>query len=253
MERRNKESDEIMTIVENHKKPRIIRPSKNFLWKNYFLMGLVFLVFTFIFIIIFGAIYAFMISINPSREAIVKDFISLMYFLYFGGWFLVLLAYIIGMYFYVKSMKFIVHGDEIVAKRGLFTISEKHVPYRTVTNIDMRAGPFDRLFSIGTIEIQTAGGRGRTIEETAEEKLEGIKVYKEVRDYILTQLRQFKITDQSDQRDHDSDVGIPKEEQSMDFINELREIKGLLKDKLVSMEEKIDKLNKNIENQGKPY
>ena len=156
-------------------------------------------------------------------------------------------------------MVFSVFGDEIVVKKGIINKSEKHVPYRTVTHIDMRAGPFDRLFNIGTIEIQTAGGK-HTLDEQAEEKLEGIKIYREVRDYILTQLRQFQATDGTGASIATlADTRVSKissepiESISLQMLSELKEIKGLLKDELFEIESKINDINKKIDEQKKSY
>jgi membrane protein YdbS with pleckstrin-like domain len=80
---------------------------------------------------------------------------------------------------------------EIYVKKGLLNITKKHVPFRTVTNISSKAGIMDRLFGIGNVEIQTAGGH--TAMQSAEEKLEGIIFYEEVRDFVLNELRKFRL------------------------------------------------------------
>ncbi len=83
---------------------------------------------------------------------------------------------------------------EIYVKKGLINITRKHVPFRTITNISSRAGPFDRLFGIGTVEIETAGFSGPKSGAFGgpEEKIEGIVFYEEVRDFILTELRKYR-------------------------------------------------------------
>lgn len=69
--------------------------------------------------------------------------------------------------FYIRTFEYSVISKsggsmpEIYVKKGLFSVTKKHVPFRTITNILSRAGPFDRLFGIGNIEIETAGS-GRT-------------------------------------------------------------------------------------------
>ena len=80
---------------------------------------------------------------------------------------------------------------EIYVKRGVFTITRKHVPFRTITNISSKAGLFDRLFGIGSVHIETAGYSGSN-QTGPEVKLEGIVFYEEVRDFILNELRKFK-------------------------------------------------------------
>ncbi len=80
---------------------------------------------------------------------------------------------------------------EIYVKRGVVTKTRKHVPFRTITNISSKAGAFDRLFGIGSVQIETAGYSGSN-QTGPEVKLEGIVFYEEVRDFILNELRTFK-------------------------------------------------------------
>jgi hypothetical protein len=80
---------------------------------------------------------------------------------------------------------------EVYVKRGVITITRKHVPFRTITNISSKAGPFDRLFGIGSVHIETAGYSGSQ-QQGPEVKLDGIVFYEEVRDFILNELRKFK-------------------------------------------------------------
>ncbi|MHA2407585.1 MAG: PH domain-containing protein, partial [Candidatus Ranarchaeia archaeon] len=79
---------------------------------------------------------------------------------------------------------------EIYVKKGIIQVTRKHVPFRTITNISAVAGPFDRIFGIGSVNIQTAGYSGA--KAGPEEKLEGIAFYEEVRDFILQELRKFR-------------------------------------------------------------
>lgn len=232
-------------------KPRIIRPSRNLLWKNYLLYMLVFIIFTAALMIIFVFFGYWLGSelAEPQRDVLFQAFFW-MGVIYMAIWFGITIFYVVGMRLYVKSMLFIVHGHEIVVHKGIINKSEKHVPYRTVTNINMKTGPFDRLFGIGTIEIQTAGGKGYSLDETAEEKLEGIKVYREVRDYILTQLRQFQaaygtVISQVEEKPIKS---IPDQ-----MLTELKEIKILMSIRLEGMEAKLGELNKKLEKFQKPY
>jgi membrane protein YdbS with pleckstrin-like domain len=98
---------------------------------------------------------------------------------------------------YIRSIEYSVKAEsgetmpEIYVKKGLFTITRKHVPFRTITNISSNAGLFDRLFGIGNVSIETAGYSGAS-QTGPEEKLEGITFYEEVRDFILKELRRFK-------------------------------------------------------------
>jgi len=61
----------------------------------------------------------------------------------------------------------------------------------TMPNIASKAGAFDRMFGIGSVNIETAGYSGSN-QTGPEEKLEGIVFYEEVRDFILNELRRFR-------------------------------------------------------------
>ena len=79
---------------------------------------------------------------------------------------------------------------EIYVKKGIIKITRKHVPFRTITNISSTSGPFDRLFGIGNVLVETAGFSGSMMGP--EEKIEGVRFYEEVRDFILNELRKFR-------------------------------------------------------------
>lgn len=121
---------------------------------------------------------------------------------------------------------------EIYVKKGLLNITRKHVPFRTITNISSRAGPFDRLFGIGTIEIETAGFSGQKSGAFSgpEEKIEGVVFYEEVRDFILTELRRYRTPYTTA-----TEVVQPHEavqrrtESDAEIIRTLREIRDILK------------------------
>ncbi len=131
---------------------------------------------------------------------------------------------IIILYIYVNSMEFIVHGDEIIVKKGVFNKTIKYCPFRTITNISTTAGPFDRLFGIGCVNIETAGKSATS--NSPEEKLEGLPLFHEIRDYILNQLRTY---DPSKSRGVTFEAFNDLQELKNETLNELKEIKQLLK------------------------
>ena len=121
-------------------------------------------------------------------------------------------------------------ASEIFVKKGIINITRKHVPFRTITNISSRAGLFDRLFGIGAIEIETAGYSGTS--QSAEEKLEGITFYEELRDFILRELRKFKdpyVT--GTEIVHPVEETVPRSDDSLEdeILLVLREIRDLLR------------------------
>jgi membrane protein YdbS with pleckstrin-like domain len=98
---------------------------------------------------------------------------------------------------YVRSIEYSVKAEsgetmpEIYVKKGIITVTRKHVPFRTITNISSKAGPFDRIFGLGSVHIETAG-QSDSNKAGPEEVLEGIVFYEEVRDFILNELRKFR-------------------------------------------------------------
>ena len=72
---------------------------------------------------------------------------------------------------------------------GLITKSIKHVPFRTVTNLQLNRGTFDRMFGIGTLNIQTAGMSG---QKGAEESLMGLNNIQEVYAIVAKALRRYR-------------------------------------------------------------
>lgn len=143
---------------------------------------------------------------------------------------------------YFKSIEYSVKAEsgdtmpEIYSKRGIVTITRKHVPFRTITNISSRAGPFDRLFKIGSVHIETAGYSGAS-QKGPEESLSGIVFYEEVRDFILKELRKFKepyVT--GTEVVHPTEEAMPQREGFNDeILITLREIRDILKNKSQSI------------------
>jgi membrane protein YdbS with pleckstrin-like domain len=90
---------------------------------------------------------------------------------------------------YYRSLSYEVQDDEVIVRAGIWTKSVKHVPYRTVTNLTIKRGVLDRLFGLGTLNIQTAGMSGQT---GAEENLVGLANVQGVYELVVTELRRFR-------------------------------------------------------------
>jgi membrane protein YdbS with pleckstrin-like domain len=139
--------------------------------------------------------------------------------------------------FYVRSIEYSVISEtgktmpEIYVKKGIVSITRKHVPFRTITNISTTAGPLDRLFGIGSVEIETAGYSGQ--RRGPEEKMSGIPFYEEVRDFILQELRryrgQYALTTEVVRREEEPVPKLPGRFDD-DMLRTLREIRELLAD-----------------------
>ena len=146
---------------------------------------------------------------------------------------------------YVQSIEYSVISEsgesmpEVYVQKGIFNRTRKHVPFRTITNISTKTGPLDRLFGIGSVNIETAGFSGEKKEP--EEKLEGIEFYEEVRDFILQELRKFRApyTTTTEHAVY-GDTDIPKLPDSLDdeILMTLRDMKTILEDISKKLEKK---------------
>jgi len=140
--------------------------------------------------------------------------------------------------FYFRSIEYSVKtktGEtmpEVYVRKGIVTVTEKHVPFRTITNVSSRAGPFDRAFEIGSVHIETAGYSG-SHQTGPEIKLEGIVFYEEIRDFIINELRKFRepyVT--GTEVVHPVEEPVPRMEGLDDeILITLREIRDLLREK----------------------
>ncbi|MHA2247928.1 MAG: PH domain-containing protein, partial [Candidatus Hodarchaeales archaeon] len=154
--------------------------------------------------------------------------LNILYLIFWGVSIIFFILVAILLPLYVRAMEFIVHGNEVIVKKGLINKTVKYCPYRTVTNISTTAGLLDRFFGIGCVNVQTAGKGGTT---GPEEKLEGLPLYHEIRDYILRQLRMYHAGVSGGK------VPTHKEKDQLlvqrEMINELREIKQIFKQKKI--------------------
>lgn len=182
---------------------RVFKPDTRFYYKEWF-GGIIFA--TFVWLIALGILclgaFINMMDNNLGWNTFFAIFLDVFPIINF--WYGISLVFwwlpiMVGIPLYIRSIEYSVISKsgtvmpEIYVKKGLVNVTQKHVPFRTITNISSRAGPVDRLFGIGTVEIQTAGFSGSPSGKVGpEEKLEGITFYGEVRDFILQELRKFR-------------------------------------------------------------
>ncbi len=100
---------------------------------------------------------------------------------------ILILISLVLMYFYYNSIWYQVTDTEIVVHKGIITKTEKAVPFRTVTNIEIKRGPFDRVFGIGCVKVHTAGSSNANTG--AEENLIGLISPDEIKETILERMR----------------------------------------------------------------
>ncbi|UCE11488.1 MAG: PH domain-containing protein [Candidatus Thorarchaeota archaeon] len=200
---KEKSSKVIKPPLERIASGKVFRPARAFIYKGWFDGILVA-----IGIWLFGVVCAFGIGwiVVVAEGILVEEFwgavaywwgpANFWYWLITAIW---LTPAVIIWPFYVRRIEYSVIAEsgktmpEIYVRKGIITITEKHVPFRTITNISSRAGPIDRLFGIGSVWIQTAGySGGAQAGAKPEEKLEGIHIFEAVRDFVLRELRRFR-------------------------------------------------------------
>ncbi|MHA1936498.1 MAG: PH domain-containing protein [Candidatus Thorarchaeota archaeon] len=187
--------------IEHITSGKLFKPSKAFRNKWWFIV--VFSAFIF-WIIVVGIFYLVTSLIGFIDEGVYAQYFLDLWWEPINFWYAVisvawLIPALIFIPIYVNSISYSVRAEsgesmpEVYVRKGIIDITEKHVPFRTITNIASKTGPFDRLFKIGSIEIETAGFSGATVTGP-EEKIEGIVFYEELRDFILKELRKLQGT-----------------------------------------------------------
>ncbi|MHA2252848.1 MAG: PH domain-containing protein [Candidatus Kariarchaeaceae archaeon] len=125
---------------------------------------------------------------------------------------------------YYHSIFFEIVEDEVHVNRGIITKTRKIVPYRTITNVEIKRGPYDRLLGLGTIELQTAGFSSNKMGP--EERLDGLPANELdiIQSLIINQVRNVR---GSPATSHDLDT--PKSEDVLvGILNEVMELKKIL-------------------------
>jgi membrane protein YdbS with pleckstrin-like domain len=189
--------------MEDVTRGKVFKPDTRFYYKEWFTATMVAVFFWMLAVgsLILGS-WVYMMDNEATWYtffAIFYDVLPILSFWYGLSLLIWWLPAIIGIPLYIRSIEYSVISKsgmvmpEIYVKKGLINVTKKHVPFRTITNISSRAGPIDRIFGIGTVEIQTAGYSGGPQGHSGpEEKLEGVTFYEEVRDFILQELRRFR-------------------------------------------------------------
>ena len=129
---------------------------------------------------------------------------------------------------YYRSLRYEVQDDEVVVHVGIWTKSVKHVPYRTVTNLQVKRDIVDRWLGIGTLNIQTAGMSGQT---GAEERLVGLSDVQAVYESVAGELRRFRGGMAPTQADVDVDATAAPQDGLGEILAEVRAIRRALEER----------------------
>ena len=162
------------------------RPKKTFLTKNLIIV-------TLLVAVVWASVYVFLFFI--LREEHVTNFAGKALFwsvvpnLAWG------LPLFLGQFPVFKRFQYDLLDDEIVVHAGWLVQKVRHVPYRMVTNIEIKRGLLDRWLGIGTLNIETAGNSDPN--QRAEAQLFGLEDVDSVYEEVAACLRAF---DEAQQR-----------------------------------------------------
>ena len=126
---------------------------------------------------------------------------------------------------YYRSLRYEIQDDEVVVYAGIWTKSVKHVPYRTVTNLQVKRDIVDRWLGLGTLNIQTAGMSGQT---GVEERLVGLSDVQEVYEVVAEELRRFRGGMAPTQADVEVEPEVTSQGSLGEILAELRAIRKSL-------------------------
>ncbi len=133
------------------------KPGKEAKRANYLAIFLFFALPTWISLMFVAGFVDFKILTNISFIALRKIVYAS---IYTGIVILVLLPILFLVKLYIESIRYEILDTEIVIHKGVITKKRAVIPFRTITNLVSRRTPFDRLFGISKIIIQTAGESG---------------------------------------------------------------------------------------------
>ncbi len=126
-----------------------------------------------------------------------------------------------------RALEYTIDDDGVKMHGGVVWKKYITVPYSKITNVDITRGPLQRLYNIGTIHVQTAGASGKQGEK-AELKLAGIRDLEKVREVIIENIKDLNYPVSGRLKKELPSGG---ETFSRDILNELRDIKDILKEK----------------------
>lgn len=86
-----------------------------------------------------------------------KPFYVLLFFIWLQ------LSFFLFIRLFISTTHYLVWPDRIEKKTGVFSVQSRSIPFDEITEIYSRKSLFQRLFGIGDIFIDTAGGREFTV------------------------------------------------------------------------------------------
>ncbi|MCK4428257.1 MAG: PH domain-containing protein [candidate division Zixibacteria bacterium] len=90
---------------------------------------------------------------------------------------------------YIKTLRYRLSEDDLRLDSGVFWKKRKVIPLHKITNVNTLQGPFERLFGLGHLNVQTAGHGAST---SPEGKLVGLEEFEKIKEEVMQKVRLVK-------------------------------------------------------------
>lgn len=139
------------------------------------------------------------------------------------AWLIIMLPILLYIPAFYKSLEYIIDGDSVKMRKGVFWRKRVTVPFTKITNIDVTQGPVQRIFKMVTVHVQTAGAGGTTGSQ-AEVQFLGIRDTEGLKDTIMKRVRGYSISEPEEARKE-----VVRESDSEIFRQMLKELNAIHK------------------------
>ena len=89
---------------------------------------------------------------------------------------------------YHQSLHYAITDEHVVVEKGVWWQRKTTVPFEKITNVDRTQNPFERIYAIGKVHVQTAGAGGSQGAK-AEAVIRGVKGLSGIQDDIERRIR----------------------------------------------------------------
>ena len=93
------------------------------------------------------------------------------------------------LYFRFKTLRYRFDAEGVSVSHGILWRKESYLTYARIQDIHVSRNIFERWLGLGKVEIQTASG-----SSSAEESIEGVKEYNEIRNFLYARMRGHRLT-----------------------------------------------------------
>lgn len=95
----------------------------------------------------------------------------------------------VPLYFRFKTLRYRFDAEGVSVSHGILWRKETYLTYARIQDIHVSRNIFERWLGLGKVEIQTASGSA-----SAEESIEGVKEYNEIRNFLYARMRGHRLT-----------------------------------------------------------